>query len=182
MHDTLSETTNLFTSIVNISITCFYRWKWMQPLYHQIWNKTFLLYIFELIIWFLRGHLRSNTNYLTPTKFTQTAYAISSHCAKFSIKDFFSKYDQIHSFLQIWSHLLKKSLMENFIFYAVSYPSFRNFSVPFFSTSGIHQSYFFDWCHAMGINSLSLSFTMPCVVYRLCSSPQPHHETKVLRP
>ena len=38
---------------------------------------------------------------------------------KFSIKDFFSKYDQIHSFQQIWSHLLKKSLMENFIFSAV---------------------------------------------------------------
>ena len=38
---------------------------------------------------------------------------------KFSIKDFFSKCDQIHSFLRIWSHLLKKSLMENFIFRAV---------------------------------------------------------------
>ena len=38
---------------------------------------------------------------------------------KFSIKDFFSKYDQIHSFQQIWSHLLKKSLMKNFIFSAV---------------------------------------------------------------
>ena len=35
---------------------------------------------------------------------------------KFSIKDFFSKWDQIRSFLRIWSHLLKKSLMENFIF------------------------------------------------------------------
>ena len=38
---------------------------------------------------------------------------------KFSIKDFFSKYDQIHSFLLIWSHLVKKSLMESFIFCAV---------------------------------------------------------------
>ena len=38
---------------------------------------------------------------------------------KFSIKDFFSKYDQIRSFLWIWSHLLKKSLVKNFIFYAV---------------------------------------------------------------
>ena len=28
---------------------------------------------------------------------------------KFSIKDFFSKCDQIRSFLRIWSHLLKKS-------------------------------------------------------------------------
>ena len=33
---------------------------------------------------------------------------------KFSIKIFFSKCDQIHSFLLIWSHLMKKSLMENF--------------------------------------------------------------------
>ena len=38
---------------------------------------------------------------------------------KFSIKDFFSKYDQIRRKLRIWSHLLKKSLMENFIFCAV---------------------------------------------------------------
>ena len=38
---------------------------------------------------------------------------------KFSIKDFLSKCDQIRSLLQIWSHLLKKSLMENFIFCAV---------------------------------------------------------------
>ena len=35
---------------------------------------------------------------------------------KFSIKDFFSKCEQIRSFLRIWSHLLKKSIMENFIF------------------------------------------------------------------
>ena len=39
---------------------------------------------------------------------------------KFSIKDFFSKYYQIRRKLRIWSHLLKKSLMENFIFCAVS--------------------------------------------------------------
>ena len=38
---------------------------------------------------------------------------------KFSIKDFFNKCDQIHSFLRIWLHLMKKSLMENFIFCAV---------------------------------------------------------------
>ena len=38
---------------------------------------------------------------------------------KFAIKDFFSKCDQIRSFLRICSHLLKKSLMENFTFRAV---------------------------------------------------------------
>ena len=35
---------------------------------------------------------------------------------KFSVKDFFSKCDQIRSFLRIWSHLQNKSLMENFSF------------------------------------------------------------------
>ena len=38
---------------------------------------------------------------------------------KFSIKDFFGKRDQIRIFLRIWSHLMKKSLMENFIFCTV---------------------------------------------------------------
>ena len=38
---------------------------------------------------------------------------------KFSIKGFFSKCEQIRSFLRIWSHLLKKSLMENLIYCAV---------------------------------------------------------------
>ena len=38
---------------------------------------------------------------------------------KFSITDFFSKCDQIRRKLRIWSHLLKKSVMENFIFCAV---------------------------------------------------------------
>ena len=39
---------------------------------------------------------------------------------KFSINGFFSKCDQIRRKLRIWSHLLKKSLMENFIFCAVT--------------------------------------------------------------
>ena len=38
---------------------------------------------------------------------------------KFSIKDILSKCYQIHSFLGIWSHWLKKTLMENFIFCAM---------------------------------------------------------------
>ena len=48
---------------------------------------------------------------------------------KFCIKYFFSKCDQILSFLQIWSHLVKKSLMENFILCVVwiSFHCFFNF-------------------------------------------------------
>ena len=39
---------------------------------------------------------------------------------KFYIKDFSSKYDRIHRKQRILSHLLKKYLMENFIFGAMS--------------------------------------------------------------
>ena len=50
-------------------------------------------------------------------------FAHTAQKMKFSIKDLFRKCDQIRSFLgsflRIWSHLLKKSLMENFIFCAV---------------------------------------------------------------
>ena len=40
----------------------------------------------------------------------------TAHKMKFSINHFFSKCDQIRKKLRIWSHLLKKSLMENFNF------------------------------------------------------------------
>ena len=42
---------------------------------------------------------------------------------KFSIKDSFSKCDQIRRKLRIWSYLLKKSLMEDFILCAVTFLS-----------------------------------------------------------
>ena len=45
--------------------------------------------------------------------------AFTAQQMKFSTADFFSKCDQIRRKLQIWSHLLKKSVMENFIFCAV---------------------------------------------------------------
>ena len=45
---------------------------------------------------------------------------VTAQKMKFSIEDFFSKCDQIPRKLRIWSHLLKKSLMENFIFCAVT--------------------------------------------------------------
>ena len=40
---------------------------------------------------------------------------------KFSYKDIFSKCGQIHRKLRIWSHLLKKSLMENLVFLCSDY-------------------------------------------------------------
>ena len=65
-------------------------------------------------IFFYFFPVSQNMNTVKSTKKCLTAQKM-----KFSIKDFFSKCNQIRSFLWIWSHLLKKSLMENFIFCAV---------------------------------------------------------------
>ena len=56
-------------------------------------------------------------------------YTFCKYCTKnevFSINDFFSKSDQIPRNLRIWSHLLKKSLMENFIFCALKYKQMQS--------------------------------------------------------
>ena len=61
-----------------------------------------------------------------PLKFIFKLCLAQAHCTKkFSIKDFFSKCDQIRRNLRIWSHLLKKSLTGNLIFCAVVIFSFK---------------------------------------------------------
>ena len=70
-----------------------------------------ILYYTELLrVTCLRDHLpwRSCTQELA--NYPHTALKM-----KFSIEDFFGKCGQIRSFLRIWSNLLRKSLMENFI-------------------------------------------------------------------
>ena len=58
---------------------------------------------------------------LTLLLVTSGAQKITSMHKKgsFPLKGFFSKYGQIRREVRNWSHLLKKSLMENFIFYRV---------------------------------------------------------------
>ena len=51
---------------------------------------------------------------------------ITAQKVKFSIKDFFSKCGQIRRKLRFWSHILKKSLMENFIFCTVNHKHCNN--------------------------------------------------------
>ena len=58
-------------------------------------------------------------NDIVTGKYEVTWHIYTAQKMKFSVKDFFSKCDQIRSFLRIWSHLLKKSFMENFIICAV---------------------------------------------------------------
>ena len=73
-------------------------------------SSIYYLSIFYLFIIYLFN------NYL---QYLIIIYLFTFHSAqkiKFFIKDFCRKCDQIRSFLQIWSLLLKKSFMENFIF------------------------------------------------------------------
>ena len=74
--------------------------------------KMWRLFWKEIPVLAKKGQFQWDINFWTPHTAQKT---------KFSIKDFFSKCDQIRSFLQIWSDLLKKSLMENFTFCAVFY-------------------------------------------------------------
>ena len=58
----------------------------------------------------------------TRFKIVELEYYLSAkHCKKLkiSIKNLFSKCDHIDRKLQVWSHLLKKALMENFSFCAI---------------------------------------------------------------
>ena len=72
-----------------------------------LWNSDFLKPLWR----------RALLSILSAEFHTKTCiYGITLHKKmKFSIKDFFSKCDQIPSILRIWSHWLKKSLTEHFL-------------------------------------------------------------------
>ena len=89
---------------------------------------------------------------------------------KFSIKDFFSKCNQILSFLsslQIWLHLVKKSLMENFIFCAVySYllETGTSLTLKLKQTLNIFKQIYFE--DLRGIVNRSLLFKITITLYQ----------------
>ena len=79
--------------------------------------------MFAGLITSLSSRLNLRMKIYSNSKFDYGIFYIQSLCKKemrFSIKDFFSKCHQVRRKLRIWSHLLKKSLMENFIFCAVN--------------------------------------------------------------
>ena len=60
-------------------------------------------------------HTHTHTHHCTKFSFLISVSLPSLH-KRFSLKDFFSKFDQIQKKLRISLHLLKKHLMKNFIF------------------------------------------------------------------
>ena len=73
------------------------------------WPCSYFLKALEFYLTVLFSWISKNVFYLESLWFSTTRKI------KFSIKDFFSKCDQIRRKLRTWSHLLKKSSMENFI-------------------------------------------------------------------
>ena len=82
-------------------------------------NTARVLNVFEIFSWGIQI-LMFWKNPINPSIWHWKWLALyTTQKMKFSSKDFSSKCDQIHRKLRIWSHLLEKSLMENFIFCAV---------------------------------------------------------------
>ena len=95
----------------------------------QIWSYFWFVFflVFGLNTEIYKVNLRIQSKY-KKIRFSRSANfsrhklyeKITAQKIKFPIKDFFSKCDWIRSFLWIWSHLLKKSLMKNLFFCAVN--------------------------------------------------------------
>ena len=83
---------------------------------YDVWlvSESVFEYIFEVALSLIKTFKSYKKQLLDKSK-----YWTVDDTDKFSITDFFSRCDQIRWKLRIWSHLLKKSLMENFIFCAV---------------------------------------------------------------
>ena len=85
-----------------------------SDLRHERVNANYLVVTTETPTTPLIGfwNLRKNSN------FYRTLYIVvlyqTAQKMKFFMKDFVNTCNQIRSFLQIWSHILKKYLMENF--------------------------------------------------------------------
>ena len=82
-----------------------------------MFNATYFYQVFFLCY---RSTINSSINE-SPNKVIKSTPFLTAKKMKFSIKYFFSKCDQIRRRLRIWSHLLKKFLIENFTFCAVSF-------------------------------------------------------------
>ena len=77
--------------------------------------------------------------YYIATYYVLQYYYVTAQKMEFSIKDFFIKCDQIRRKLQIWSHLLKKSLMDNFIFCAVCSLATMKLQMNFPNSNNFHN-------------------------------------------
>ena len=87
----------------------------------KLWVNSYILYVRCLIDFLqlfqtLAKRLVKKFVPLQSFRLSAESFILHTQKMKFSIKDLFSKSDQIRGKLRIWSHFLKKFLMENCIF------------------------------------------------------------------
>ena len=81
------------------------QWENGTEIYKRLHNRTFCGgAILSKHFILTAAHCKLSGKFNSPTAIIYIVQKM-----KFSIKDFFSKYNQICSFLRIWSHILKKS-------------------------------------------------------------------------
>ena len=133
----------MYISIKHYSATYYFQWnlslssllksKWKRWLAHERYSNGIRNWSHWLIFLSRRTSAepqRLTNSPLTSCKTYQQHHRIDIRYIlyltenKVFIKDFFSKCDQIRSFLWIWSHSLRKSITENFMFCTVLKHSF----------------------------------------------------------
>ena len=97
----------------------------------------------------------------------------------FSIKDFFSKYDQIRSFLRIWSYLLKNSLVKNLIFCVVvirhnqkNLQLLKSIYVTFFNQKELDFGFILDFLGKKLPHTLCKDWNLDLITTRLDSNTE----------
>ena len=112
---------NLFYQFcIWVKVSAVFNWFWL--IHHK--NYAILSYSnLKLIAYTAYGRLHKiitlTVRHLTRSHFLESCGHDGTQKMNFSIKYFFSKCDKIRRKLHFWSHLLKKSLLKNFIFCAV---------------------------------------------------------------
>ena len=88
--------------LINIFMSIKHKLKFINVILMLFWSLLYVSCV-KTLRWLARS---TNHGFAT----------ITAHKMKFSIKDFFSKCDQIRSVLWIWSHLLKSSYWKSSVY------------------------------------------------------------------
>ena len=113
-----------------------WQWVWIISLQFFSWIYLNFLLAFKLTLEIILCHIRICNGGCISEQM--------KNCTKmeFFIKGFFSKYDQICRNLRIWSPLLKKSLMENYIFCAVEVDNYAFFVFTVLLCNKIYKAFY----------------------------------------
>ena len=121
---------SFFLNDCTLRSRCLHQWIWLTSRYCAKWHiwtygtagcvPVLFIWVSDLIVsvFYTVGTSLQNAKPIVATDVFGDC-ANTAQKVKFSIKNFFIKCDDIRRKLRIWPHLMKKYLMENFIFCTV---------------------------------------------------------------